>query len=96
MFCSSVYDRSGQHMTYIKNNLDNLKKKCDEFHACTVELYNAENFHRVLSGENIQLKNICGYVIFDNTPCWSEKDMVLAAFTCACMCVHMYEYMYGC
>ncbi|KAL8595061.1 hypothetical protein ACOMHN_002039 [Nucella lapillus] len=51
---------SSQHSAYIRDNLDVLKKKCNEFHECTQELYSAENFHRILAGGNIQLSNMCG------------------------------------
>ncbi|XP_025084925.1 uncharacterized protein LOC112558575 isoform X3 [Pomacea canaliculata] len=51
---------SGQHSSYLKDNLDIVRQKCSEFHACTVELYKSENLHRILAGDNIQLRNICG------------------------------------
>ncbi|PVD37880.1 hypothetical protein C0Q70_00482 [Pomacea canaliculata] len=53
---------SGQHNSYLKDNLDIVRQKCSEFHACTVELYKSENLHRILAGDNIQLRNICGDV----------------------------------
>ncbi|XP_070185782.1 uncharacterized protein [Littorina saxatilis] len=56
---------SSQHNIYIQQHLEELQKKCDEFHECTIELYKAENFHRVLAGEPIQLKNICGLMYPD-------------------------------
>ncbi|XP_025084959.1 uncharacterized protein LOC112558618 [Pomacea canaliculata] len=51
---------SGQHNSYVKDNLNIVRQKCSEFHACTVELYKSENLHRILAGDNIQLRNICG------------------------------------
>nr|KAG5710158.1 hypothetical protein BaRGS_006677 [Batillaria attramentaria] len=50
----------GQHGDYIQNNLEFLKKKCEDFQKCTDALYSAENFHRVLAGEDLELSNICG------------------------------------
>ncbi|XP_076442578.1 uncharacterized protein LOC143281298 [Babylonia areolata] len=51
---------SSQHSAYIRDNLAVLQKKCAEFQECTREVYSAENFHRILAGGNIQLRNICG------------------------------------
>lgn len=50
-------------MEYIKARLEILQKKCSEFEACLTELYSAENYHLLLSGSNLQLENICGYVM---------------------------------
>ncbi|XP_025092598.1 uncharacterized protein LOC112563082 isoform X2 [Pomacea canaliculata] len=47
-------------------NLDNIRQQCNEFHACTVELYKSENLHRILAGDNIQLRNICGLMYRNN------------------------------
>ncbi|XP_025111468.1 uncharacterized protein LOC112574294 [Pomacea canaliculata] len=57
---SSQQTTSRQHNSYLKDNLDIVRQKCSEFHACTVELYKSENLHRILAGDNIQLRNICG------------------------------------
>lgn len=53
---------SSQHSEFIRQNLGTLQHKCGEFEACINELYGAENFHTLLSGEDIQLKNICGLI----------------------------------
>ncbi|XP_076458820.1 uncharacterized protein LOC143292430 isoform X2 [Babylonia areolata] len=49
-----------KHTEYIKNNLQTLQKKCQQFSACTQELYSAENYHSILGGESTRLTNICG------------------------------------
>lgn len=58
---------TGQHSGYIEKNLEILQRKCREFQACTDELYSAENFHRVLAGQDFQLKNICGLLYKNGT-----------------------------
>ncbi|XP_025084974.1 uncharacterized protein LOC112558624 isoform X1 [Pomacea canaliculata] len=76
---------SGQHSSYLKDNLDIVRQKCSEFHACTVELYKSENLHRILAGDNIQLRNICGllyqnangrYRILDNQCSTQERESI--------------------
>ncbi|XP_025084947.1 uncharacterized protein LOC112558608 [Pomacea canaliculata] len=76
---------SGQHSSYLKDNLDIVRQKCSEFHACTVELYKSENLHRILAGDNIQLRNICGllyqnangsYRILDNQCSVQERESI--------------------
>nr|KAG5710157.1 hypothetical protein BaRGS_006676 [Batillaria attramentaria] len=78
--------RVGQHSDYIQNNLEFLKKKCEDFQKCTDALYSAENFHRVLAGEDLELSNICGllhkndrgrYVTLRDECSESERDAIL-------------------
>ncbi|XP_025113326.1 uncharacterized protein LOC112575579 isoform X2 [Pomacea canaliculata] len=74
----------GPHNSYLQDNLDIVRQKCREFHACTVELYKSENLHRILAGDNIQLRNICGLLYqnvsgdsISNNQCSSrEKDSI--------------------
>ncbi|XP_025084934.1 uncharacterized protein LOC112558575 isoform X4 [Pomacea canaliculata] len=66
---------SGQHSSYLKDNLDIVRQKCSEFHACTVELYKSENLHRILAGDNIQLRNICGLKGNSTAPLCNSTDV---------------------
>ncbi|XP_025111933.1 uncharacterized protein LOC112574827 [Pomacea canaliculata] len=75
----------GKHNFYLKDNLDIVRQKCSEFHACTVELYKSENLHRILAGDNIQLRNICGllyqstnggYRVLDNQCSAQERESI--------------------
>ncbi|KAL8586040.1 hypothetical protein ACOMHN_023683 [Nucella lapillus] len=50
----------GKRSEYVQQNLKQLQEQCQHFSACTEELYSASNYHLIVAGENVPLKNICG------------------------------------